>query len=65
MNTPSSKEHHRMRKARIAVVSLALAAGLALGGAALADPEEGGKNPSGICKGSTDAQPPTCPPRNN
>ena len=54
-----------MRKARIAVVSLALAAGLALGGVALADPEEGGQNPSGVCKGTNENRPPTCPPKND
>jgi hypothetical protein len=35
-----------MRKLRIAVVSLTLAAGLALGGAALADPDFGTGNSS-------------------
>lgn len=54
-----------MKKVRTLVVGLALVAGLAFGGAALADPQEGGQNPSGVCKGTNENRPPTCPPKND
>lgn len=54
-----------VKKARTIVVGLALLAGLAFGSQALADPEEGGQNPSGVCKGTNENRPPTCPPKND
>jgi len=49
-----------MRK-RLIVVALATALGLVgLQGVASADPEPGGQNPAGVCKGVGD--PPPCPP---
>lgn len=50
-----------MTKARIAVIVLTLAAGLALGGTALADPEPGSNTGNSFVCNGNNADPPPCP----